>query len=64
LINKNYDHRRFDGIYELLNTIGKDKNGKFCVKVKTNKLGEVVNSDDYLRYSDNLKRNVEQLIKP
>ena len=64
LINKNYDHKRFDGLYDLLNTIGKDKSGKFSSKIKKNDSGEVINPDGYIRYSDNLKRNVEQMLKP
>lgn len=54
LIKKNYDFWRFDGLYSLLNTIGKNNKNKFEINVKKDDMGNVINSDDYLKYRKKL----------
>jgi len=58
LINKKYDKNRFDGIYELLNTVGKNKKGEFSVNIKFDNNGNVINSDYYLKFSNKLKQRI------
>lgn len=62
LIPKVYDHKRFDGIYELLNTIGRDKTGRFKFNVQRDNKGNVVNPTGYLKYADKLKNTVRQAL--
>ena len=56
LINKKYDYLRYPGLYELLNTIGKNFNKKFEIKVNINDDGYVFNSNMFLKYSDKMKK--------
>ena len=56
LINKKYDYKRFDGLYDLLNTIGINSTNKFEIKINVNKLGLIYNPKKYLNYSINLKK--------
>ena len=58
-INRKYDYRRFPGLYELLNTIGINSEGKFEIKVNIDDKGFVYNSKDYLEYSEKLKKYLE-----
>ena len=58
-INRKYDYRRFPGLYELLNTIGINSEGKFEIKVNIDDKGFVFNSKDYLEYSEKLKKYLE-----
>lgn len=61
LINKNYDRNRFDGLYDLLNTIGINSNNKFEIRVNINKYGKVYYSDTYLKYSIKLKKIIKNI---
>ena len=54
LINKNFDIR-FSGLYKFLNTIGKNEQKKFEIKVNIDNKGFVYNSKKYLNYSIKLK---------
>ena len=63
LINKIYDKFRFEGIYDLLNTIGVNSNGKFEINVNIDKNGFVYNSEKYLNYSMELKKIIENNYK-
>ena len=58
-INRKYDYRRFPGLYELLNTIGINSEGKFEIKVNIDDKGFIYNSKDYLEYSKKLKKYLE-----
>ena len=60
LINKNYDHKRFPGLYELLNTIGINKNKKFEIRVNIDDKGLVYNSKNFLEYSNKLKAQLRK----
>ena len=51
LINKKYDYKRFDGLYDLLNTIGINSTNKFEIKINVNKLGLIYNPKKYLNYA-------------
>ena len=57
-----YDHKRFNGLDNLLNIIGKAPNGDFIntVQIKNN---FVVNSDKYKQYADNLSKICKEFIK-
>lgn len=63
LIKRNYDVKRFDGLYSLLNTIGKDKNKNFKINVKKDDAGNVINSDDYLKYRSELIKKCSNFTK-
>ncbi len=63
LVNKNYDNKRFGGLYDFVNTIGSDKNGNFSINVNVDKNVNVINSKDYLRYADRLKSTVKTKLK-
>lgn len=53
-VNKKYD-KRYPGLYELLNTIGINKENKFDIRVNVDNNGLVYNSKDYLKYANKLK---------
>ena len=55
-VNKKYDKLRYDGIYDLLNTIGVNSNNVFEIKVNLNRYGFIFNSKKYLNYSKKLKK--------
>ena len=55
-VNKKYDKLRYDGIYDLLNTIGVNSNNIFEIKVNLNRYGFIFNSKKYLNYSKKLKK--------
>ena len=57
-INKDYDHERFPGLYELLNTLGKNSEGKFESRINLDDKGFVYNSDKYLEYANKLKEKL------
>ena len=59
LINKEYDYKRFDGIYNLLNTIGINSQNKFEIRVNISNKGLVYNSDIYVEYSKQLKNKLD-----
>ena len=59
-VNKVYDIR-YPGLYELLNTVGIDKNGRFNVNVYLNDKGLVENRKDYLKYANKLKENLRDI---
>ena len=60
-INYSYDNNRFPGLYELLNTVGKNAEGKFETKVNLDKNGLVYNSDKYLEYANKLKEKLKYI---
>ncbi len=60
-INYSYDYNRFPGLYELLNTVGKNAEGKFETKVNLDKNGLVYNSDKYLEYANKLKEKLKYI---
>ncbi len=60
LINKKYDYKRYPGLYELLNTIGINKNKKFEIRVNIDDKGLVYNSKNYLEYSNKLKARLRK----
>lgn len=62
LVKENYDKKRFDGLYSLLNTIGKNEQGNFEIRVNLNESGEVINSKNYLKYAEKLKATVRKQI--
>lgn len=62
LVNPYYDGKRFDGLYNLLNTVGKNKKGNFQARVNLDKNGKVFNSKDYLKYANKLKSTVKEQI--
>ena len=47
LINKKYNYRRFPGLYELLNTIGINKEKKFEIRVNIDDNGLIYNPKNY-----------------
>ena len=63
LVKKKYDKKRFDGLYKLLNTIGKNSKGKFKIKVNINENGMIFNSNKYKYYSNELKKKVKKFVK-
>lgn len=62
LVKEGYDKKRFDGLYNLLNTIGKDERDDFKIRVNLDENGKVFNSKDYLKYAERLKRTVKSHI--
>ena len=54
-VMKNYDEKRYDGLIDLLNVIGKDKNGFFINTVLKND-NLVINSNKHEKYKDILTR--------
>ena len=62
LVSPYYDDRRYDDIYELLNTIGNNKYGDFNFNVRLDNDGNVINSTDYLKYANDLKLKVEHAL--
>ena len=60
-IKRKYDHRRFPGLYELLNTIGKNSKNKFEVRVNIDEKGLVYNSNEYLEYANKLKERLKDI---
>lgn len=62
-VNKKYDKFRFEGIYDLLNTIGVNSNGIFEIKININKNGFIFNSEKYLNYSIKLKKLIKDKLK-
>ena len=59
LIAKKYDHYRFEGLYEFINTIGINYNKKFEIKVNLDEKGFVYNSKEYLKYAEKLKEKLK-----
>lgn len=62
-VNKKYDKYRYNGIYNLLNTIGINANNKFEIKVNKNRFGFIFNSNKYLNYSIQLKNIIKKKYK-
>ena len=60
LVNKKYDKFRYDGIYNLLNTIGMNSDNEFEIKVNKNRYGFIFNSNKYLYYSLKLKKLIKK----
>lgn len=58
-ISKFYDYKRFPGLYDLLNTIGNNKNGIFEIRVNLDEKGFVYNSDKYLEYANKIKEKLK-----
>lgn len=59
---KFFDRNRFSGLYNFLNTIGYDDKGKFEVKIKFDKRNQIINPKEYLKYGNNLKKNLKYRI--
>ena len=60
-IKNEYDHNRFPGIYELLNTVGPNEKGKFEVRVNIDEKGLVYNSNKYLEYANKMKERLKNI---
>ena len=60
LVNKKYDKYRYNGIYNLLNTIGINSNNKFEINVNKNRFGLIFNSNKYLNYAIKLKKLIKK----
>ena len=58
-ISKSYDYKRFPGLYDLLNTIGKNETGLFDIRVNLDEKGFVYNSDKYLIYANKIKEKLK-----
>ena len=61
LIKKKYDHKRFPGLYELLNTIGKNSKNKFEIRVNIDDKGLVYNSNKYLEFANKMKERLKNI---
>lgn len=59
-VNEKFDSR-YPGLYELLNTVGINVNGKFYVNVKLNEHNLVVNSKKFLFYANRLKEILQKI---
>ena len=53
-VNKKFD-KRFSGLYKFLNTIGRNEENKFEIKVNVDNKGFIYNSEEYLNYAIKLK---------
>ena len=53
-VNKIFD-KRFPGLYKFLNTIGRNEENKFEIKVNLDNKGFIYNSKEYLNYAIKLK---------
>ena len=60
LVNKKFDIR-FSGLYKFLNTIGRNEENKFEIKVNVDNKGFVYNSKEYLSYSIKLKEALKYI---
>jgi hypothetical protein len=60
-VNKKYDHLRFPGLYELLNTVGINSKGEFEIRVNISEKGLVNNPKKYLEYSVKLKEYLKNI---
>ena len=60
-VNKKYDYKRYNGIYDLLNTIGINIENKFRIKININDKGLVYNSNKYIKYSKELKMKLGRI---
>ena len=60
-IKNEYDHNRFPGLYELLNTVGPNEKGKFEVRVNIDEKGLVYNSNKYLEYANKMKERLKHI---
>ena len=60
-IDKEYNYRRYPGIYELLNTVGINSKRKFEIRVNIDKRGLVYNPKKYLEYSKILKKQLKNI---
>ena len=61
LVNWKYDYRRFLGLYELLNTVGINSEGKFEIKVNIDDKGVVINPKKYLEYNMKLEEHLKNI---
>ena len=59
-INKEYNYRRYPGIYELFNTVGINSDKNFEIRVNINDKGLVYNSKKYLEYSNLIKEKLRK----
>ena len=58
-ISKSYDYKRFPGLYDLLNTIGRNETGIFDIRVNLDEKGFVYNSDKYLTIANKIKEKLK-----
>ena len=61
LVNKDYDFKRFPGLYELLNTIGKNSKRQFEIRVNVDSNGFVYNPKNYSEYANFLKNKLKNI---
>ena len=61
LINSIYDYKRYPGLYELLNTIGINSKNNFEIKVNIDNKGYIYNSKKYLKFSNELKKKLNEI---
>ena len=55
LVSEKFDRKRFDGLYQFLNTVGKDSFNNFVFNVNIDEQGFVYNSNTYKKYAEFLK---------
>ena len=60
-VNKKYDYRRYPGLYELLNTVGINSEGKFEIRVNISDKGFVNNPKKYSEYAIKLKEYLKNI---
>ena len=58
-VNKEYDKLRYNGLYNLLNTIGINSKNVFEIKVNKDRFGIIYNSNKYFNYSLKLKEFIK-----
>ena len=63
VVPKKFDKKRFYGISQFLNILGKNKQNKFTCKIKFDRNGFVINDSKYLSYANRLKKTVNEFIK-
>ena len=60
-VNKKYSIR-YEGLYEFMNTIGINATKQFNINVMLDENNFVINPKKYLKYSNELKHKIKQLI--
>ena len=60
-VNKKYDYKRYPGLYELLNTVGINSEGKFEIRVNISDKGFVNNPKKYSEYAIKLKEYLKNI---
>ena len=60
-INRKYDYWRFPGLYELINTVGINSEGKSEIKVNIDNKGFIYNPKIYLEYALKLQKYLKNI---